>query len=154
MISRSDIDGFPVNCGGWWRMQHYIFMAPEWFKILPADPSPGPGSDFDRFPLVQIKIGYDQLMRKAASFRAVALAVLLAASHLAFASHVASHISFKAGSCEWCVCQVQTLAGPLTSAEPVSIERQSAPLLPAVEINFFSESATPCYQPRAPPLSS
>ena len=132
-------------------MQHYIFMPAEWFKILPANPLPGPGSDFARFSRVQIKIGYHESMRRTASIRVFVLAAVLAASQVVFASHVSSHIGFKAGHCEWCVCQAQTLAGPLPSAEPVNIERQSTPLLPAGEITVLFEPVVHSYQPRAPP---
>lgn len=121
---------------------------------IASEPLPCPGSDFDRFPLVQIEIGYHQRMRNAASFRAVVLAAVLAASQVVFASHVSSHIGFKAGHCEWCVCHVQTLAGPLPSAEPVHIERLRAPLKPAGEIAILSQPVVPGYQPRAPPISS
>lgn len=100
------------------------------------------------------KIGYRQGVRRTASFRVFVLAGLLAASQLVFATHVSSHIDFKAGHCEWCVCQVQTLAGPLPAAAPVDIERPITLLAPAVEIPFPSRSLEPGYQSRAPPSSS
>jgi len=93
-------------------------------------------------------------MRRVASIRVVVLAVLLAASQVVVASHVSSHIDFKAGHGEWCVCQAQTLAGPLPCAEPVNIERMRAPLRPAGKISILSQPVAPGYQPRAPPVSS
>jgi hypothetical protein len=107
-----------------------------------------------RWSSVQGKIGYHEFMRRVAPIRVIVLAVFLAASNLVFASHVASHISSNAVGCEWCVCHVQTLAGPLPSAEPVHIERLRAPLKPAGEIAILSQPVVPGYQPRAPPISS
>lgn len=135
-------------------MPHYILMPAGWFKILPANRWPGPPSDFACIARVQVEIGYHERMRNAASIRVFMLAVLLAASQVVFASHVSSHVDFKAGHCEWCVCHVQTLAGPLPSAEPVNIERLRAPLKPAGEIAILSQPVAPGYQPRAPPISS
>ena len=110
--------------------------------------------DLARWSCVQGKIGYHGPMRRVAPIRVVVLAVFLAASQVVFASHVSSHIGFKAGHCEWCVCHAQTLAGPLPSAEPVHIERLRAPLKPAGEIAILSQLVTTGYQPRAPPISS
>jgi hypothetical protein len=100
------------------------------------------------------KIGYRQSVRRSDSIRVFVLAILLAASQVAFASHISSHTDFKAGHCEWCVCQAQNLAGPLPSAAPVDIERQITLLAAAVEIPSLSGSVAPGYQSRAPPFSS
>jgi hypothetical protein len=100
------------------------------------------------------KIGYRQCVRRTASFRVLVLAILLAASHVAFASHVNSHLDFKNGNCEWCVCQAQTLAGPLPSIEPATTLRQITLLAPAGEIPVLSRSVAAGYQSRAPPVSS
>jgi hypothetical protein len=100
------------------------------------------------------RIGYRQLVRITASIRVFVLAILLAASQVVFASHISSHIDFNAGNCEWCVCQAQTLAGPLPSAAPVDIERQITLLASAVEISSLPGFVVPGYQSRAPPFSS
>jgi len=159
MISRSDIEGIPVNCGGWFLPGHYI-LIPAW-QLKDLSQWICLCDDRHRATLCcslpmdyPAKIGYRQGVRRTASFRIFVLAALLAASHVVFASHVSSHLDFKASNCEWCVCQAQTLAGPLPSTEPASILRQITLLAPAGEIPVLSGSVAAGYQSRAPPSFS
>jgi hypothetical protein len=93
-------------------------------------------------------------MRVPALIRTLLLAVSLAASHAVYAKHMATHVSSSASNCEWCICQAQTLAGPLPAIEPPAAERCSVqPLLPS-GIPFITAPAFCSCQPRAPPLSS
>jgi hypothetical protein len=159
MISRSDIEGIPVSCGGWFLPRHYI-LIPAWqLKDLSVgiclwDCSHRAILDGSLPMDYPAEIGYRQCVHRTASFRVLVLAILLAASHVVFASHVSSHLDFKPGNCEWCVCQAQTLAGPLPSLEPVTILRQITLLAPAGEIPVLSRSVAAGYQSRAPPSSS
>jgi hypothetical protein len=104
--------------------------------------------------LVAEEIGYYEIMRKSASFRILIFAALLAISHGLFASHTATHVTTNPGNCEWCVCQGQSFAGPLPSAEPVAIVRQAGlPRLP-IKTRFHPKPVSWGYQSRAPPVSA
>ena len=90
-------------------------------------------------------------MRKFASSRILLLAVLLAASHVMFASHITTHLSLRISSCECCICQGQPVAGPLPGADLPPAVRQVRPSSLPIEITLVSEPASRNYQSRAPP---
>ena len=92
-------------------------------------------------------------MRGPVSSQTVLLAILLAVSQAVWAGHITTHLSSNLSSCEWCVCQGQTFAAPLPSAEPVAVPQHFRPRQTFLEITFFSEPATHDYESRAPPAN-
>ena len=96
-------------------------------------------------------MGYHAPMRKPASIKIIVLSFMLAAGNLMLAGHLALHLKSSVSSCEFCVCQGQTFAAPLPSAEPVSVVRQDAPPQQSIEITLLPELLSYGYQSRAPP---
>ncbi len=96
-------------------------------------------------------MSYHGLMRIPASIRMVLLATLLAASHVAIAAHVTAHHQTNISNCEWCVCQAQSMAGPLPVYVLVTVDPPAGlPLLLAVDL-LRTEPVSRSYQSRAPP---
>jgi hypothetical protein len=91
-------------------------------------------------------------MRISASIRMVLLATLLAASHVVFAAHVTAHLNTNISNCEWCVCQAQTMAGPLPAFAAVTVELPAGMLFLLPKIPLLVEPTSTDYQPRAPPV--
>jgi hypothetical protein len=98
-------------------------------------------------------MSYDDLMRVPVSVRNLLLATLLVASNAVFAAHVtAHHVTSKVSTCEWCVCQGQTPAGPLPVASQLYTGHQVSPPLPPPIVTIPAEPQPHGYQPRAPPV--
>lgn len=91
-------------------------------------------------------------MRIPASIRMVLLATLLAASHVAYAVHVTAHHQTNVSNCEWCVCQAQSMAGPLPVYALVTADPPAGPLLLLAVIPPRTEAVSRSYQSRAPPV--
>ena len=96
-------------------------------------------------------MGYHVSMSVLPPFRVLSLVVLLAISNLAFAFHATTHFGNPAPSCEWCVCQGQSPAGPLPESLP---DLELPPAVPAFTQSEFAVTAKPQgdrYRSRAPP---
>ena len=91
-------------------------------------------------------------MKSEVRYRSLALALLLVACNLVFASHVSAHLNPNPAACEWCVCQGQTPAVPLTAQLTVPVvaaqktEPENPALLPASAWRAHG------YRSRAPPV--
>jgi len=96
-------------------------------------------------------MGYDVAMRKPASIRIIVLSFMLATGNLMLAGHLAWHLKSNVSNCEWCVCQGQTFAAPLPSAEQLSFVRPDTPPQQSIEITLLTELLSHGYQSRAPP---
>jgi hypothetical protein len=85
-------------------------------------------------------------------YRSLALALLLVACNLVFASHVSAHLNPNPAGCEWCVCQGQTPAVPLAAqqAVPVVAVQRSEPETPVLLPATCWRSKG--YRSRAPPV--
>jgi len=93
-------------------------------------------------------------MRKIARFRITLLALLLAASHVALASHMTAHFAPDLEKCELCVSQAQLFSAIPSSDQGFPVEPGHSVLqLPfakyAVPVRFSR-----AYHSRAPPLLS
>ena len=91
-------------------------------------------------------------MRKPASIRSILLATLLAVSHVFVVTHVTTHLKSTVNNCECCVCQGQTFAAPLPSAESVVVSRAPGLSLQSVRITLVSKPVLRRYLSRAPPV--
>jgi hypothetical protein len=98
-----------------------------------------------------MKMGYHCHMRFPLSVRNLLLSTLLVASNAVFAAHVTAHVTSQVASCEWCVCQGQTPAGPLPVSTQVTAELQTGPVPQCRVIDVPAEPEPGGYQPRAPP---
>ena len=90
-------------------------------------------------------------MRVLPPVRILLLLALLAMSNLAFAFHATTHFNNPAPSCEWCVCQGQTPAGPIPDSLPELGLPPAVPAFEQPECAFTAEPQGLRYQSRAPP---
>jgi hypothetical protein len=98
-------------------------------------------------------MSYHHPMRGLGAIHKLLLVTLLVASNVVFAAHVtAHHVTSKVSTCDWCVCQGQTPAGPLAVAEQVCAEVQSGILPAPAVVAPPPASHSRDNQPRAPPV--
>jgi disulfide bond formation protein DsbB len=93
-------------------------------------------------------------MVTSARIRMLLLALMVAASHVALAGHVAAHFQPALEHCELCVSQAQPLAAIPVAEFELYAQLASATVISSAAVRPIRVSAAHPWFQRAPPLTS